>query len=458
MAEKIGQLTFSLEPERTVLTVSELTSGIKKLLNRQYDDVRVAGEISAVTTARSGHVYFTLKDTGAVLSCVLFSGALRMMKFRPQEGLAVVARGSVDVYEPRGQYQLIVQGLEPQGYGALQLAFEQLKKRLDEEGLFAAERKRALPKFPRHIGLVTSPTGAAIRDMITVLSRRWPGVQIRLYPTQVQGEGAVEGICAGLGYFSGSGWAEVVIVGRGGGSLEDLWSFNEEAVARAIAACAVPVVSAVGHETDFTIADFVADLRAPTPSAAAELVVPDQADLANRVETMAARGERAIRFVLARARERLTKQGIERASLVLHRRIGRSLQGLDDADNRMRQRMAALLGQRRRELDGLERRIREQDPRIRLAQKRQRLEAADRRVAELMRARLGAWSGRLEPLRARLEALSPLHILQRGYAVVQTAEGVVVKRPADAPAGKTIRVLLAEGGLRARVEESPTEL
>jgi exodeoxyribonuclease VII large subunit len=455
VAEKIGQLAFSLEPEKTVLTVSELTSGIKRLLNRQYDDVRVAGEISSVTTARSGHVYFTLKDAGAVLSCVLFAGTLRLLRFRPQDGLAVVARGSVDVYEPRGQYQLIVQGLEPQGYGALQLAFEQLKKKLETEGLFAAERKRALPKFPQRIGLVTSPAGAAIQDMITVLSRRWPGLRIRLYPTQVQGEGAVEGICAGLDYFSRSGWAEVVIVGRGGGSLEDLWSFNEEAVARAIAACSVPVVSAVGHETDFTIADFVADLRAPTPSAAAELVVADQAELTKRLEAMASRALRGVRFALSQARQRLTRQGIERASFLLHRRIGRSMQELDEADHRMRQRVSAALDQRRNKLDGLERRVRAQDPRIRLAQRRQRLESVDRRMAELTRARLVLLRGRLDPLRARLEALSPLQVLQRGYAVVQTPDGAVVRSPADAPAGEAILVRLLEGRLRARVEESP---
>jgi exodeoxyribonuclease VII large subunit len=453
----MGQLNFQLGVERNVLTVSELTSGIKRLLGQQYDDIRVAGEISSVTAARSGHVYFTLKDTGAILSCVLFAKALRMMRFRPQEGLAVIVRGSIDVYEPRGQYQLIVQGLEPQGYGALQLAFEQLKKKLEAEGLFAAERKRALPKFPRRIGLVTSPTGAAIRDMITVLTRRFPGLHIRLYPAAVQGAGAVEAICAGLDYFSRGGWAEVVIVGRGGGSIEDLWSFNEEAVARAIAASGVPVVSAVGHETDFTIADFVADLRAPTPSAAAEMVAPDREELEDRLESVAARAVRAARFVLSSARERLMRQGIDRASTLLARRIGRSLQAVDGADNRMRQRVQSLLELRRRALQDLDRRVRLQDPRMRLARERQRLDAADRRAAESIRKRLAEVRARLDPQEARLGALSPLRVLERGYAVVQTEAGVLVKRPADAPPGTGLKVRVAEGRLRARVEESPAE-
>jgi exodeoxyribonuclease VII large subunit len=457
VAEKIGQLAFQLEPDRRVLTVSELTAGIKKLLTRQYEDVRVAGEISGLTIARSGHVYFTLKDAGAILSCVVFVSALRMLRFRPQEGLAVTVRGSVDVYEPRGQYQLIVQGLEPKGIGELQLAFEQLKKKLEAEGLFAAARKRRLPAFPRRIGLVTSSTGAAVRDMITVLTRRWPGVHIRLFPTPVQGAGAVEGVCTGLEHFSRSGWAEVVIVGRGGGSLEDLWTFNEEAVARAIAASEVPVVSAVGHETDFTIADFVADLRAPTPSAAAELVVPEQSDLLRTMETLSARAGRAARLLLAHARERLTRQGIERASMLLGRRIGRGLQAVDEADYRLRARIAGLIDQRRKALDALERRVREQDPRMQLARERRRLEAADRRLSELIQARLGNSRGRLDPLRARLETLSPLRVLDRGYAVVQTMEGQVVRSPADAPAGSPIDVRLAQGRLRARVEPSPSE-
>ncbi len=267
-------LEFDLTPERRIFSVSELNAAIRAILDDEFRDIWVSGEISGLKLASSGHYYFTLKERDAQLRCVAFRSAHRYWKFKPADGLAVLARGRIDVYEVRGEYQLQVELLEPQGLGALQLAFEQLKKKLAAEGLFAAERKRRLPRFPRRIGIVTSPRGAAIADMIHILSRRFPGLAIRLFPALVQGAGSVEEVCRGIEYFSRSGWADVVIVGRGGGSLEDLWTFNEEAVARSIAACSVPVVSAVGHETDVTIADFVADLRAPTPSAAAELVVP----------------------------------------------------------------------------------------------------------------------------------------------------------------------------------------
>jgi len=228
-----------------------------------------SGEISGSKTASSGHCYFTLKDQDAQLRCVCFRQSLRYLKVKPQDGMAVLARGHIDVYEARGEYQLLVEAIEPQGHGALQFAFEQLKKKLAGEGLFDAARKRPIPRLPQRIGIVTSPSGAVVRDITEILSRRFPGLHLRIYPASVQGEGSVEAVCRGIDYFSNSGWAQVVIVARGGGSLEDLWTFNEESVARAIAASSVPVISAVGHETDFTIADFVADLRAATPSAAA---------------------------------------------------------------------------------------------------------------------------------------------------------------------------------------------
>ena len=240
---------FALEffPERRVFTVSELNSAIRGLLDREFNDVWVSGEISGCKQAASGHFYFTLKERDAQLRCVCFRSSHRYFKFKPQDGVAAIARGHIDVYEARGEYQLIVEFLEPQGLGALQFAFEQLKKKLAAEGLFDAARKRPLPRFPRRIGVVTSPRGAVIADMLQILERRFPGLHIRLYPAQVQGEGAVAEVCRGIEYFSKTGWAEVVIVGRGGGSLEDLWTFNEEAVARAIAACAVPVVSSTSR-------------------------------------------------------------------------------------------------------------------------------------------------------------------------------------------------------------------
>ena len=289
-------LDFDLFPQRRVFSVSELNAAIRGLLDQEFGDISVSGEISGLKLATSGHYYFTLKERDSTVKCVAWRSAHRYWKFRPQDGLAVLARGRIDVYEARGEYQLQVEVLEPQGLGALQLAFEQLKKKLAAEGLFAPERKRALPRFPKRIGIVTSPRGAAIADMVQILSRRFPGLHIRIFPAQVQGEGSVEEVCRAIQWFSRSGWPDLIIVGRGGGSLEDLWTFNEEAVARAIAACSVPVVSAVGHETDVTIADFVADLRAPTPSAAAELVVCTREDLLERLAGCRAKAVQAMRY------------------------------------------------------------------------------------------------------------------------------------------------------------------
>ncbi len=302
MTEKVPDPIF---PERRILTVGQLTGMVRELLGETFGDLWVAGEISGVRLASSGHYYFTLKDQSAQLRAVAFRNAARTLRFKPQDGMAVLARGRIDVYEARGEYQLIVEAIEPQGLGALQLAFEQLKKKLAEEGLFDPARKRALPRLPRRIGIVTSPTGAVIRDILHVLGRRFPGLHIRLYPALVQGEGAVNEVVRGIRYFSESGWADVVIVARGGGSLEDLWTFNEEAVARAIAACAVPVISAIGHETDFTIADFVADLRAPTPSAAAEVVICTRQELLDGIQASLSRMHQSLRLRLAEARRRL---------------------------------------------------------------------------------------------------------------------------------------------------------
>jgi exodeoxyribonuclease VII large subunit len=441
------------EPPK-VFTVSALTAEIRTLLTREFDDIRVSGEISSYKVWPSGHAYFTLKDQNSQLRCVLFRNALRLMRFKPQDGLAVIARGSVDVREERGEYQFIVSSLEPQGLGELQLAFEQLKKRLEAEGLFAAARKRPLPKFPTRIGMVTSPKGAVIRDMLNILGRRFPGLQVRLYPTLVQGESAAAGVCEGIEHFSKSGWAEVVIVGRGGGSLEDLWAFNEESVARAIAACSVPVVSAVGHETDFTIADFVADLRAPTPSAAAELVVPNLEDILEHIRATAARSERAMHYRLAITSRRLTERGITKATGLLQRRIGRLLQRVDDLEYRSRTRMTAAIATDRRLFEDLQRRLRSQDLRVRVMRGRQRLALAEHSAGQAMLGRLHGARRRLDPLAARLETLSPLRVLERGYSIVQMPDGRVVTRYEDAPVEAKIRVRLAKGQLGARVEES----
>jgi exodeoxyribonuclease VII large subunit len=398
-------LEFDHAPQRRVYTVSELNAAIRAVLDAEFQNVWVSGEISGLKLASSGHYYFTLKERDAQLKCVAFRSAHRYWKFKPQDGMAVLARGRIDVYEPRGEYQLLVEMLEPQGLGALQLAFEQLKKKLAAEGLFAAERKRALPRFPRRIGIVTSPRGAAIADMIQVLSRRFPGMHIRLFPALVQGEGSVEEVCRGIEYFSQSRWPDLIIVGRGGGSLEDLWTFNEEAVARAIAACSVPVVSAVGHETDVTIADYVADLRAPTPSAAAEMVIPTREELLERVAAARARSAQALRYRLAMLERRWRQQGIERARNLLDRRIGRGLQRADEQEYRMR---------------------------------------------ECVRPRLAAGRRRLEAARAAIVQLSPLDVLERGYAIVSNASGIV-KDSAAAPPDSRIHVRLAKGALNAVV-------
>jgi exodeoxyribonuclease VII large subunit len=444
-------LGFDLFPQRRVFSVSELNGAIRGILDEEFSDISVTGEISGLKLAASGHYYFTLKDRESQVKAVAFRSAHRYWKVKPQDGLAVLARGRVDVYEARGEYQLLVEHLEPQGLGALQLAFERLKKKLAAEGLFAAERKRPLPRFPQRIGIVTSPRGAAVADMIQILSRRFPGLHIRLFPALVQGEGSVEEVCRGIEYFSRTKWPDVVIVGRGGGSLEDLWTFNEEAVARAIAACSVPVISAVGHETDVTIADFVADLRAPTPSAAAEMVVCTRDEIFERIAAARAKSAQAVRYRMAMLERRLRQQGIDRALNTLHRRIGR---GLQQTDERVRERLRAAIESRERARRALEARLRQFDVRPRLAADRRRLEAAHQGALQVMRADLSERRGRLERLAAHLSQLSPLRVLERGYAIVSNEAGIVTDAAA-APAESRIHVRLHRGALDAVV--SPIE-
>ena len=440
-----------------VYSVASLTGEIHRMLSRSFDGIKVAGEISGWKVWTSGHAYFTLKDQQAQIRCVLFRNNLRYLRFKPQDGAAVIARGSVEVRAERGEYQLLVSGMEPQGLGRLYEMFAELKEKLRGEGLFDEARKRPLPVFPRRIGIVTSPQGAVIRDMLTVLRRRWPGLHIRLYPTPVQGAGSAEGIVEGLDWFSASGWPDVVIVGRGGGSLEDLWSFNDERVARAIVRCRVPVVSAVGHETDFTIADFVADVRAPTPSAAAEIVVLERSEVLGRVERAQQRTLRAIGFRLAQLARRLDRQGVERTTRLLELRVNRMQQRTDELDYSSRTRIARILSLRRERRRALDARLRERDLSVRLAKAGERWRAGSRALGEAVARRLGLAQRRLEPLAGRLEALSPLKVLERGYSIVQTEDGRVVKRANDAPEGASIRVRLHEGRLTALVRESRTD-
>lgn len=440
-----------------VYSVASLTGEIHRMLSRSFDDIQVAGEISGWKVWTSGHAYFTLKDQQAQIRCVLFRNNLRYLRFRPQDGVAVIARGSVEVRAERGEYQLLVSGMEPQGLGRLYEIFAELKERLRGEGLFDEARKRPLPLFPRRIGIVTSPQGAVIRDMLSVLRRRWPGLHIRLYPTPVQGAGSVEGIVEGLNWFSASGWPDVVIVGRGGGSLEDLWSFNEEPVARAIAACSVPVISAVGHETDFTIADFVADLRAPTPSAAAEIVVLERNEILAQLARDLQRARRAIGFRLTQLARRLERQGVERTTRLLQLRVNRAQQRTDELDYALRTRLAGNLTLRWERLREWDARLRQRDLSVRLAKAGERWRAGSRTLGEAIGRRLAQAQRRLEPLAVRLDALSPLKVLERGYSIVQAEDGRIVKRATDAPAGASIRVRLHEGSLAALVQDSRNE-
>src|ERR1700681_1358215 len=436
------QIALNWAPEPHYFSVSELTGAMRGLLAEHFTDIWVAGEISGVKLPASGHYYFTLKDQAAQMRCVCYKMTARYLKFKPLDGVAVLARARVDLYDARGELQLVVEAIEPQGHGALQLAFEQLKKKLEVESLFAPGRKRALPALPERIGIVTSPTGAVIQDMLHVLERRCPGRHIRLYPAQVQGEGAADQVAEGIEYFSASGWAEVVIVARGGGSLEDLWTFNEERVARAIAACSVPVISAIGHETDFTIADFVADMRAPTPSAAAEIVVCTRESLFERLNAADHKLLQSVRLKIALLARALHNVAIDRARL--HRAIGRQMQRVDELDYRLRELWRASLAARRRALEGASARLAKLDIRLQLAAARRRLEGSDATLAQSMRLRLSRARGALGQLEAHLKQLSPLTILERGYAIVER-EGKIVKSPDDAPTGSDVKVRVAQG-------------
>ncbi len=414
----------------------------------------VTGEISGCKQASSGHFYFNLKDGQSQLKCVLFRGSARYLKFRPQDGLAVAARGSIEIYQERGDYQLVVELLEPRGAGALQLAFEQLKMKLAAEGLFDAAKKRRMPALPRRIGIVTSPTGAVINDMLHVLERRFPGLHIRLFPALVQGEGAAEQIVRGISYFSEGDWAQALIVARGGGSLDDLWAFNEETVARAIAACRVPVISAVGHETDFTIADFVADLRAPTPSAAAELVVPTKQSLIEQIDTSERHLAQSVRYRLAMYSRAWREQGLERAETIIHRQINRRLQRLDDMETRLRELKRGSFALKKQRVEVLLRRLHATDVRLHLGRAKESLERVDRRLTELIRQKLHAAGRRFEAVQANLRHLSPVEVLSRGYAIVSSEGGHVLRSSSETAAGEEVVIRFYQGSAQATITET----
>lgn len=448
------QLGLDFAASQRPLTVAEITAAIRGLLEAALDNCRVAGEVSNCRRAPSGHYYFTLKDGEAQLKCVCFRQSAMYLKVKPQDGLEVVVRGRIGVYEARGEYQLYVDSVEPQGHGALQLAFDMLKRKLAAEGLFDAERKRPLPRLPERIGIVTSPSGAAIADILRVLGRRFPGLHVRLYPVAVQGERAVPEIVAGLRHFSDSGWPDVVIVGRGGGSIEDLWAFNEELVARAIAESKVPVISAVGHQTDFTIADFVADMRAPTPSAAAEIAVPKMDDLLEGLAKSRSRLQQGVRYRLERSRRRMLESGVERPAALLRRRTRQFSQRIDDCEVQLRESFVGRLRRAERRLRDAQHRLAEVDLRVRMGAARRLLEQLHHRalVAGVKPAQKGR--ARLEAAAARLQALSPMAVLERGYSILTTAEGAVIRKSSDAKAGQLLRARLGQGKLDVRVESA----
>jgi exodeoxyribonuclease VII large subunit len=450
----VEQIALSFVPERRIYSLRELSDGIRSALERGFGNIWVAGEISGTKLVPSGHCYFTLKDSDAQIKCVCWKLSYWRLKFKPKDGIQVIVRGRVDIYEQRSEYQFVVETIEPQGHGALQLAFEQLKQKLMAEGLFDAARKRPLPQYPARIGIVSSPNGAVIRDFIEILSRRFPGLHIRLFPARVQGPGSIEDVCRGIDYLGQSGWAEILVVARGGGSPEDLWTFNEEAVARAIWECPVPVVSAIGHETDITIADFVADLRAPTPSAAAEMIVCTKQEILDRIETCRTHAARAVRYRIAVLVRRLHEQAIDRAHSVLHRNISRRLQRVDELEERLRAGTRNQIALRERRRRDLESRLRHFDLRPRLRRAGERLNTSSFRIQSLMRTQLNQRRQRFETLAAKLEQLNPRLVLSRGYAIVLNESSGVVREAAEAPAGSEVKILLEKDTLTARVTGS----
>jgi exodeoxyribonuclease VII large subunit len=447
------QFQLNLMPERRVCTVSELTGKIRDLLARNFTDVWVEGEISNCREAQSGHIYCTLKDDRAQVRCVCFKNQLRLMKFRPEDGLHVTVRGSISIYEARGEYQIYVENIEPVGLGALQLAFDQLKKRLEAEGLFAAERKKPLPLLPRCIGLITSPSGAAVRDVVRILRRRFHNVHLTLYPVRVQGEGAASEIVRAVQFFNRKQTVDVLMLARGGGSLEDLWPFNEEALARAIAASTIPVLSGIGHETDFTIADFVADVRASTPSAAAELVVQTRREFDKRISELRGALAEQIRYrilVLSRRiHEFAGRRGFRRPLDLLRQQRQRA----DEMTSRLARGLHASLEQSRKRFTSAHLCIVSFDFRMKIAALRLRLEKRSIELGARAERLLWALRERMDRLRLQLEERSPLRVLERGYAIATDAAGNVLRDADQVVLGDTIAIQLHRGRLTTEVKK-----
>ena len=448
-------------PERRIWTVRALVAAVRTHVEREYSDCWVEGEISNLRSPESGHLYFTLKEENAQIRVVMFRSSARLLRFHPENGLHVTVRGRITVYEERGELQISAEYMEPQGAGALQLAFEQLKARLQAEGLFDAARKKPIPALPRRIGIITSPQAAALRDILNILARRHRSANVLIYPAQVQGDAAAGEVIAGLRDFQQharrANAVEVIIIARGGGSAEDLAAFNDEALARAVAESKIPVISAIGHETDFTIVDFVADLRAPTPSAAAELVIRSRQEIEAQAEELQRRLERAVRYRLLMSRQELTELAQHGAFRGVMDGIRRGQQELDEKRFRLEKAERQLVERCRRRLETTSAAVRHYDARRRLAAVRQQLEAQAAKLVAATRARLLTSRAALGRRTASLEALSPVAILNRGYALVFDEKGQLVRDAAQLAPGDELAARLARGRVRARVTKSEPE-
>lgn len=432
-----------------VYTVGELTREVKAILEARFPGLLVEGELSNLRKPSSGHLYFTLKDEDACVDAVLFKTQARALKFAPDNGHKVLVRGRLSLYEPQGRYQIVCDSIEPLGAGALQVAFEQLKARLAKEGLFEKARKRPLPYLPRRIAVVTSPSGAAVHDFLRVLHRRYPNLPVLVVPARVQGEGAAQEIARAVGRAARAARVDVVVLARGGGSLEDLWPFNEEVVARALARCPVPTVSAVGHEVDFTIADFVADARAATPTAAAEMLAKVKEEL---VADLAVRRARLVRAFRAQQAERRHALHAGRVRIADPRRlIGERRLKLDRLEQRLGDRAAQAIGQRQDALQTLRERLARAHPREQLHRLRREVARLGERLSAIAHRALSQRRQRFEGLAGRLDALSPLRVLARGYAVAFDGRGHALRSSAEASPGDRISIRLGEGALDARV-------
>ncbi|PLV63221.1 exodeoxyribonuclease VII large subunit [Erwinia sp. B116] len=442
---------MSLPPTANIFTVSRLNTTVRKLLEMEMGQVWLSAEISNFSQPSSGHWYFTLKDDGAQVRCAMFRNSNRRVTFRPQNGQQVLVRATITLYEPRGDYQLIAESMQPAGDGLLQQQFEQLKQRLTAEGLFEQAHKQPLPTPARRVGVITSPTGAALHDVLHVLQRRDPSLPVVIYPTQVQGAEAPSGIVRAIELANARNECDVLIVGRGGGSLEDLWSFNDERVARAIFASRIPIVSAVGHETDVTIADFVADLRAPTPSAAAELVSRNQLELVRQLQSQQQRLEMAMDYYLAQQQRSFSRLQHRLQQQHPQLRLARQQTALIKLQRRLDDAVQLRLRQASRQQERAQQRLSAIRPELRLERARQHLQQWQHRLQQALTQQLNASKQRFGNLTAQLDGVSPLATLARGFSVTTAADGEVIKKTTQLKTGDTLKTRLDDGWVESEV-------